>query len=112
MQSNIPQNKVRLQVSVREKTKLQALVENEIGNVEVNEILLAIPETVQKIVWIVQNEGTAQGKRLKAEYIAKIIAERITADRFVERLKKEADHKNGHASEPIYYSITMLSKNQ
>lgn len=112
MQSNIPQSKVRLQVSTREKTKMQALVENEIGNVEANEILSAIPETVQKIVWIIQNEGAAQGERLKAEYIAKIIAERITADRFIEKLKKEACHKNGHASEPIYYSITMLSKNQ
>lgn len=83
------------------KTKIQALVEKEIGNVEADEIISAIPETVQKLVWIIENEGISEGKRLKAEYIAKIIAERITADRFINRLKKEACHKNGHASNPF-----------
>lgn len=106
------QNNVFLRSASEEKAKIHALVENEIGNVTANEILLAIPETVQKLVWIIENEGTAGGERLKAEYIAKIIAERITANRFIEKRKKEACHKNGHASNPIYYSITVLAKNQ
>ncbi len=95
-----------------EKSLLRELVEKEIGEITDNEILSVVPEATQKLIWIISREGTANGKRLTAEYYAKLIAERIIADRFIEKRKKEACRKSEHASNPIYYSITIMPKNQ
>lgn len=72
-----------------EKSLLRELVEKEIGETTDNEILSVVPEATQKLIWIISREGTANGKRLTAEYYAKLIAERIIAYRFIEKRKKK-----------------------
>ena len=95
-----------------QKPLLRELVEKEIGDTTDSEILLVVPEATQKLIWIISREGTANGKRLTAEYYAKLIAERIIAYRFIEKRKKEACRKSEHASNLIYYFITIMPKNQ
>lgn len=95
-----------------ERSLLRELVEKEIGETTDSEILSVVPEATQKLIWIISREGTANGKRLTAEYYAKLIGERIVAYRFIEKRKKEACRKSEHASNPIYYSITIMPKNQ
>ncbi len=96
----------------KETSVLRELVEKEMGETTDSEILSVVPEATQKLIWIIDREGTANGKRLTAEYYAKLIAERIIAERFIEKRKKEAYRKSGHASNHIYYSITIPQKNQ
>ena len=85
---------------------LKDLIENKIGTATDAEIIEAVLPAFQKLIRIIANEGTDEGKRVSNNYFACLCSENIIESRFSKSCEKSAFER----SEPFQTVITHIIK--
>ena len=82
----------------------------EIVNVNINELAYAVPRATKKLDYIIEREGTLDGKRIEPRYIMLLIAEFIKSYRIQSFTFEQEKRRRAEAHTPFTSTVHSLSQ--
>lgn len=82
----------------------------EIVNVSVRELAYAVPKAIKKLDYIIEREGTLDGKRVEPRYLMLLIAEFIKSYRIQNYTLEQEKRRRAETHTPITSTVHSLSQ--